>query len=315
MAGLLPSPVFTLRSTKGEITSLTFIKLGDCKEQLLTGHSSGELQLWELETNRPTCTWLAHTKRIRWLGHSSGRLFSYGADASLIFWDTKSLPIKQISLFPLNSYTHCPCDVTTKEPVLIAAPHDNSDVNFISADKQVKVKSLKLQSNQSKYGVLMFLKLFEIGDKTYLWTSYENGAIILWNVDESVQLSEHKSHQEPVTCIDFHVPSMYGISGFVDDKLTFWNLKQDFKINLNKLISITNPGLACVKIHPKGLYAATGGCDGRVRIFSWKTFKPLAVLDFHSETINGLAFSKESLLLAAGSKDGRVSFWNLYNTK
>ena len=56
----------------------------------------------------------------------------------------------------------------------------------------------------------------------------------------------------------------------------------------------------------------------RIRLFSMKSLKPLAVLSFHSESISKLAFSsneviKSQRLLAAGSRDGRISLWSIYN--
>lgn len=55
----------------------------------------------------------------------------------------------------------------------------------------------------------------------------------------------------------------------------------------------------------------------RIRVFGCKKGKPLAVLDYHSGTIQSIAFTGSSLahrsnLMISGSKDGRVSLWKLY---
>ncbi|XP_072659637.1 guanine nucleotide-binding protein subunit beta-like protein 1 isoform X4 [Canis lupus baileyi] len=74
---------------------------------------------------------------------------------------------------------------------------------------------------------------------------------------------------------------------------------------------LTNPGIADVKIRPDRKILATAGWDHRVRVFHWRTMKPLAVLSFHSATIHCVAFATDGLL-AAGSGDQRISIWSLY---
>lgn len=62
---------------------------------------------------------------------------------------------------------------------------------------------------------------------------------------------------------------------------------------------------------------ATAGWDHRVRLFGWKKLKPLAVLDYHAASVHCVAFSDHrqasERLLAAGSKDRRISIWSIYN--
>ena len=56
----------------------------------------------------------------------------------------------------------------------------------------------------------------------------------------------------------------------------------------------------------------------RIRVFGFKKGKPLAILNYHSSTVNCLAFPGPSAqtenrnLLVCGSKDKRISLWRLY---
>ena len=56
-----------------------------------------------------------------------------------------------------------------------------------------------------------------------------------------------------------------------------------------------------------------------MRLFSLKRenkLKPLGALKFHDESVDCVAFSsiiETKILLAAGSKDGKVSIWDIYN--
>ncbi|XP_042090827.1 guanine nucleotide-binding protein subunit beta-like protein 1 isoform X3 [Ovis aries] len=74
---------------------------------------------------------------------------------------------------------------------------------------------------------------------------------------------------------------------------------------------LTNPGIADLKIRPDSKILATAGWDHRVRVFQWRTMRPLAVLAFHSATVHCVAFDATGLL-AAGSGDQRISVWSLY---
>jgi len=95
-------------------------------------------------------------------------------------------------------------------------------------------------------------------------------------------------------------------------------------MQVRKERELTNAGVSVAGIRPDRRLLATGGWDHRIRIFSWKhpeKVKPLAVLPFHTQAIECLAFTKQPIsagrtrsnLLAAGSKDGKISLWSIYN--
>ena len=56
----------------------------------------------------------------------------------------------------------------------------------------------------------------------------------------------------------------------------------------------------------------------RIRVFGFKKGKPLAILNYHSATVNCIAFAgvnappEDRNLLVCGSKDKRISLWRLY---
>ena len=80
--------------------------------------------------------------------------------------------------------------------------------------------------------------------------------------------------------------------------------------------------MACLGIRPDRQLVVAGGWDGRVRVFSnTARLRPLAVLLFHSATVEALAFSRQPVaagrlagrnILAAGGKDGKISLWDIY---
>jgi len=82
-------------------------------------------------------------------------------------------------------------------------------------------------------------------------------------------------------------------------------------------VDIPNNGIADIKIRPDRKIFATAGWDHRLRVFSWKKYNPLAILKFHAEGLSGVDFlahdTDNHFWLAAGSKDKRISLWDIYN--
>ncbi|XP_057270990.1 guanine nucleotide-binding protein subunit beta-like protein 1 isoform X3 [Pezoporus wallicus] len=83
-----------------------------------------------------------------------------------------------------------------------------------------------------------------------------------------------------------------------------------------KTHNLVNAGISDITIRPDKKIVATAGWDHRIRIFGWKKLKPLAVLDYHTATVHCVSFSNHKnpreRLLAAGSKDHRISIWSIY---
>nr|XP_021140201.1 guanine nucleotide-binding protein subunit beta-like protein 1 isoform X1 [Columba livia]XP_021140207.1 guanine nucleotide-binding protein subunit beta-like protein 1 isoform X1 [Columba livia]XP_021140214.1 guanine nucleotide-binding protein subunit beta-like protein 1 isoform X1 [Columba livia]XP_021140219.1 guanine nucleotide-binding protein subunit beta-like protein 1 isoform X1 [Columba livia]XP_021140220.1 guanine nucleotide-binding protein subunit beta-like protein 1 isoform X1 [Colum len=86
--------------------------------------------------------------------------------------------------------------------------------------------------------------------------------------------------------------------------------------NVYKTHKLVNAGISDITIRPDKKILATAGWDHRMRIFGWKKLKPLAVLDYHTATVHCVSFSDHKnpseRLLAAGSKDQRISIWSIY---
>lgn len=86
---------------------------------------------------------------------------------------------------------------------------------------------------------------------------------------------------------------------------------------LQDYVTLVNPGVSQLCIRGDGKLLASAGWDHRVRVFGWKKLRPLAVLQYHSDMVQSVAFSDHQdprqRLLAAGSKDQRISLWSIYN--
>eukprot|EP00064_Thunnus_orientalis_P007355 superscaffoldBa00000810_g7375 len=155
------------------------------------------------------------------------------------------------------------------------------------------------------------------GPGPLLLAGYEDGSLLLWDVTQRSKLSEAKAHPEPVMCMTFDTERLRGISGSSEKKLSPWMLDGQNNLQLQDCVTLVNPGVSQLCIRGDGKLLASAGWDHRVRVFGWKKLRPLAVLQYHTDMVLSVAFSDHKdprqRLLAAGSKDQRISLWSIYN--
>ncbi len=76
-------------------------------------------------------------------------------------------------------------------------------------------------------------------------------------------------------------------------------------------------GMQAVGWRPDGKIVCAGFWDGKARIYSGKSMNILASIGYHSQIVNSVTFSPEKVigkyLLAIGSRDGRISLWDLFS--
>ena len=86
------------------------------------------------------------------------------------------------------------------------------------------------------------------------------------------------------------------------------------ELTLLKNRQLPSKGISSLKIRPDGKILVAGSWDSTIRLFSWlkpQNLKPLGALKFHENAID--AIDVTSKLIAAGSSDGYVTIWNVYN--
>ncbi|XP_019482477.1 PREDICTED: guanine nucleotide-binding protein subunit beta-like protein 1 [Hipposideros armiger] len=315
-----PDPQFVLRGTQSAVHALHFYggAQGQGRPLLLSGSLSGLVHIWSLQTRRAVTILDGHRGQcVTWLqtlpqGH---QLLSQGRDLKLCLWDLAEGRNTVMDSVHLESVGFCRGSVLAggQQHWTLAVPGRGSDeVQILEMPSKTSVCTLKPEAD-AKPGMPMCLELWQADSspRPLLLAGYEDGSVVLWDVSERKVCSRIACHTEPVIGLDFDSQKARGVSGSAEKALAVWSLDEQQALQVCGTHKLTNPGISDVKIRPDHKILATAGWDHRVRVFHWRTMKPLAVLAFHSAAVHCVAFAADGLL-AAGSKDQRISVWSLY---
>ncbi|XP_029424139.1 guanine nucleotide-binding protein subunit beta-like protein 1 isoform X2 [Nannospalax galili] len=315
-----PDPQFVLRGTQSPVNALHFCQASQAPGSplLFSGSQSGLVHIWSLQTRRAVATLNGHGgQSVTWLqtlpqGH---QLLSQGRDLQLCLWDIAEGRNTIMDSVQLENVGFCRGSILAggQPRWMLAVPGKGSDeVQILEMPSKTSVCTLKPEAD-AKPGMPMCLGLWQANSspRPLLLAGYEDGSVALWDILERKVCSRIACHEEPVMGLDFDSQKAKGVSGSAGKALAVWSLDGLQSLQMYSTHELTNPGIAEVAIRPDRKILATAGWDHRIRIFHWRTMKPLAVLTFHSSSVHCVAFAADGLL-AAGSKDQRISLWSLY---
>lgn len=316
MSVLPPDPVFVFRHPQLEaINSLNFYK----NEKLLAGSLKGNLQIWDLQTNRCTSSFEVGSEPVTALHHTDSNLITQEKGGTLKLWSKTNSAYVLEKTIETNHIAFCHSDYINGDETLVYPQNENS-IGVLHINDWEK-RALIVPDEYHNLGQLCCLKKFNLRGEDMVMAGYESGDFLTWDLRSRKPISNvHLSVGAP-TSVDFDGLSNRGIVGGVEDKLfaiTF-QMKEMQLIKVQE-IPIRNAGINCVRIRNDRKIFTTAGWDGRIRIFSYKSLRPLAVLTEHkSGGIMDIAYSIDTIhywntpIMAAAGMDGKISLWSLYN--
>ena len=221
--------------------------------------------------------------------------------------------VKELEYGTVNDIGYCPIALYEDETSLYLAYVTPGDSEFavttIDSDLHTNPECMKCEN---KWGMIMHIRLFSRSQKMFALVGYESGDIGVWVVGRNGRLlNAVHAHNDPVMCLDIDTKSCQSISGSADDILQVLRLDDDLQLHYHFSRDSVTSGFACTCVRGDGSIVVCGGWDGKLRLFGWRKMKPLAILKFHAETVNAVSFSRDNLF-AAGSKDGRITIWDVY---
>lgn len=179
--------------------------------------------------------------------------------------------------------------------------------------------SENVKFDSSQLGNLMCMKHIPVGDLDYVLACYESGDFVTWDLKTHKPVDCKRFEECPMT-VDYDAATNRGIFGGPSDKLgVFGYQRQTMEIIKKSDIVLKNPGVNCVKIRDDRKVFTVGGWDGRIRVYSWSSLRPLAVLSEHKAAVTDVAHSTgrvslwNSPIMGVAGLDGHISLWDLYN--
>ncbi|KAK7083537.1 Guanine nucleotide binding protein (G protein), beta polypeptide 1-like [Halocaridina rubra] len=320
-----PDPIFVFRGARSPVASLTFLKAAEdgFVYSLAAGTQEGQLLIWDLKSKCIIKDFPAHpASSILWLhSESPNELWTLGRHDKVKCWDIgQQVPYvrAEYSLSDYLGFSQCHM-ITVNSVSLLAIPGPSMEgVTVYDAQKRVKICTLS-PKDPKKSGTLMQMQWVNEMPNIYLLVAYESGHLSLWDHNEGNILSEIQFSDNPI-CFSYNPVTRIGILGSTSEKIFVFNIDADLRLHKKEDVIITNPGVGSCVDRPDGKIFVAGGWDFRIRFFSSKKMKPLAVLMYHKKTVRCLAYSPSfvkslecEFLLAAGSDDMSVSLWNLFN--
>ncbi|KAK4544378.1 hypothetical protein LTR36_004269 [Oleoguttula mirabilis] len=196
-------------------------------------------------------------------------------------------------------------------------------------------------------GMVMALGLHYVGNDLLVLVGYENGYACIWKQSHTAKQWQtsysNKAHSQPILSLDVAPGLGYFYTSSADAVIARHPLVEGSADT--RLVQTKHAGQQSLTVRSDEKIFATAGWDGRARVYSAKTMKELAVLKWHKEGCYALAFAnvdpidvedgatdgngvvvkrdltvseqrtakaRSTHWLAAGSKDGKISLWDIY---
>jgi ASTRA-associated protein 1 len=263
------------------------------------------------------------------------------------------------------SFATCPADSSNSEGgLLLASPNglDTGGIDLFQLPEEQRVSQIHAQE-ADKTGMVMALALFRRhNDQMSVIAGYEDGRVMVH--DAKVPLTpdtvwrtvfQHKPHTQPILSLSLSSHHDYFITSSADANLAKFAIPPSLATTGDsgkplKLINTKHAGQQSLSIRSDNKIFATAGWDSRVRVYSAKTMKELAVLKWHKDGCSSTTFveieiegsrqqqsgvdtttalkmqsitlekireerslkAQKMHWLAAGGKDGKISLWDIY---
>ncbi|KAJ5629505.1 hypothetical protein N7528_003162 [Penicillium herquei] len=312
-------------------------------------------------------------------------------------WLLHSLPVNALNFCAFSMTTIYDTDASSEKSqkeahsipktTLFAVPNalDSGGVDIFHLPSERRLSTIP-SDPANKTGMVMAVNIFVASNDLYVASAYEDGHVMvsvhrgpitaadfeLSNIAANPWKWERiyacRPHSQPVLSIDVSPTLDYFISSSADaliiknpipgpatiGDVPIVNYKEETPL---KTVNTKHSGQQGLKLRDDGKIFATAGWDSRVRVYSGKTLKEVAVLKWHKDgcycvafgEITGLSSSRrgdqeadrtqgndeeqlaqssdyslaavqsqrnqkiqQTHWLAAGSKDGKISLWDIY---
>ena len=258
---------------------------------------------------------------------AGSRLLSQDREGSLRLWDVGGGGFVESERLPTGCNTMCRCAVREQDERLVAVmPQavDGVDTGLSSEldlwDFRAATVAMRTEARDDaiKYGMVMALALTGMpGDRgAVLLRGCENGSVGVFDLTAGRWRANEALHAEAVLSIATAAKGRRGLSGSADKNVVAFSVDASEEredgvgvCRSQAVIDTGYKGVAEVALRPDEKIFGVAGWDHRVRLYGTRKLEPLAILKFHKESVNSVAFAPDNTTLASASKDGCVAVW------
>jgi WD40 repeat protein len=299
---LAPHVKMTLKGHKEWVNDVAFI-LGT--RLLVTGSEDKSLRVWDLDTgNQVGEPLLGHDAGVKKIAASpNGHWIVSGAkNGSILVWEVAANEtVTELKRVPVSFKGH---EKSFWGPSVVFAP-DSETFASASSDETVcvwKRETGEIVLGPLKVGSMAYSVAYSPDGKKLAAGTEEH--IIVWNTKTGKELLKIEQRAFRVAFIPDGLRLVSGNRKDIriSDASTGTIIKQ-FDAHTNNFISLA--------IAPNGTKFATTSYDKTTRFFDLTTFEPIGEPLEHPKEVYGLAFSKDSQLIATGCTDNLVRTWTV----
>lgn len=239
-------------------------------------------------------------------------------------WLLHSMSVNALNFcaFALCDEDARPPDTTGAVPQLLAAPNglDSGGIDLFQLPSEKRVSQVPSDKHTAT-GMVMAVSLVHCPEpgRLALISGYEDGQVMIhlhqgafgspgqW---QRVMIS--KPHSQPILSIDLLPSKTHFLSSSADAKIAKFSLithsshgTDAEQAQPEKAVNTKHAGQQGLSVRSDGKIFATAGWDGRVRVYSVKTLKELAVLKWHQGGCYSTAFAAIDADLG-GSEDQEI---------
>lgn len=338
MRDLEPSVV--LRGRSGTVCSVNFLT----ETVLVSGHAGlgkkeapGSVMMWEIPSGRRLSSTVLNAGTVNTVRISDTRLMSQDRFGMLQVWDVAASGSELIEAARIATGCNtmcrcapCPGGAGSEEEgsSFVAMPQACDGVDTgVSSELDVwdlRANKVSVQTgigdDGNKHGMCMSLTLTGVPGEpgALLVRGCEDGSVGIFDLTAGRWRSNLILHKEAVLSVAMMAKNRRGLSGSADKTVAAFSVdvsnsdSEDGICQLQAMIDVGEKGVADIAVRSDEKIFGVASWDHRTRIYSMKKLEPLAILKYHKESTNALAFSPDNATMASASKDSTVAIWTVY---
>jgi WD40 repeat protein/3',5'-cyclic AMP phosphodiesterase CpdA len=265
---------------------------------LASGHQSGYVRLWDLESGREIRRFEGHGNGIKSVAFSPNgkHLASGGGDETVRLWDIESG--RELQRFeergdPVRSVAFSPNGKRL-------ASADGTTVRLWDVDSDRGFRKF------AWHGDLVRSVAFS-PDGTRLASGGDDNIMRLWDVESGREIRRFEGHGNGVQSVAFSPDGRCLASGS-HKTVRLWDVESG-----RALGTLKGHGnwVLSVAFSPNGKHLASGGGDETVRLWDIESGRELRQMERHEGSVRSVAFSPDGGCLASGSDDKTVRLWDV----